>query len=520
MASTTNSYGAFLQRLKGYERLEPFPRSRGPEKLAGVKRMAGALGHPERAFSVVHVAGTNGKGMTAAMIARLLDRAGLATGLYTSPHVADIRERIVLRGALVAEALFAKAGHRVLDLADTHSADFHFSFFDLLTLIALEAFREDGLEWVVLETGLGGLSDATNIVPKNLAVLTRIGLDHQHLLGEDLKSIAGNKLGIVQAGVPTVLAGQPPGLESWMARQIEASHSTVLETSRFRIAVDRTLPHQPALLLPHGPSLSLSLPHEPSLSLSPADGQTPPLPHGPARGRPPLLDASLVTGPRLICAANALTAAEHLLGSAEGEALSARLATVLNTKLPGRLDLRHHQRISGGEGSTEGTTEGSTVNGAKPAAALPETTMPETTMPETTMPAALDTVVLDGGHNPDAIQALCDQLAHWNIRQYTLLISLQKDKLVSALEPSLKRLLAGARRIITLAPQNVRAPQRETLHAFLSALLPPGKESPPLEEAETPRTALLRASETPRRPLVAAGSLWMMGDVIQLLEDL
>ena len=506
MASTTDSYGAFLQRLKGYERLEPFPRSRGPEKLAGVKRMAGALGHPERAFLVVHVAGTNGKGMTAAMIARLLDRAGLATGLYTSPHVADIRERIVLRGALVAEALFAKAGHRVLDLADTHSADFHFSFFDLLTLIALEAFREDGLEWVVLETGLGGLSDATNIVPKNLAVLTRIGLDHQHLLGEDLKSIAGNKLGIVQAGVPTVLAGQPPGLESWMARQIEASHSTVLETSRFRIAVDRTLPRQPAPLLSHGPSLSLSLPHEPSLSLSPADGQTPPLPHGPARGRPPLLDASLVTGPRLICAANALTAAEHLLGSAEGEALSARLATVLNTKLPGRLDLRHHQRISGGEGSTEGNT----VNGAKPAAALPETTMP----------AALDTVVLDGGHNPDAIQALCDQLAHWNIRQYTLLISLQKDKLVSALEPSLKRLLAGARRIITLAPQNVRAPQRETLHAFLSALLPPGKESPPLEEAETPRTALLRASETPRRPLVAAGSLWMMGDVIQLLEDL
>ena len=508
MASTTDSYGAFLQRLKGYERLEPFPRSRGPEKLAGVKRMAGALGHPERAFSVVHVAGTNGKGMTAAMIARLLDRAGLATGLYTSPHVADIRERIVLRGALVAEALFAKAGHRVLDLADTHSADFHFSFFDLLTLIALEAFREDGLEWVVLETGLGGLSDATNIVPKNLAVLTRIGLDHQHLLGEDLKSIAGNKLGIVQAGVPTVLAGQPPGLESWMARQIEASHSTVLETSRFRIAVDRTLPHQPALLLPHGPSLSLS----PADGQTPplADGKTPPLPHGPARGRPPLLDASLVTGPRLICAANALTAAEHLLGSAEGEALSARLATVLNTKLPGRLDLRHHQRISGGEGSTEGTTEGSTVNGAKPAAALPETTMP----------AALDTVVLDGGHNPDAIQALCDQLAHWNIRQYTLLISLQKDKLVSALEPSLKRLLAGARRIITLAPQNVRAPQRETLHAFLSALLPPGKESPPLEEAETPRTALLRASETPRRPLVAAGSLWMMGDVIQLLEDL
>ena len=283
--------------------------------------------------------------------------------------------------------------------------------------------------------------------------------------------------------------------------------------------------HLLQLILFHKPSLSLSLPHGPSLSLSPADGKTPPLPHGPARGRPPLLDASLVTGPRLICAANALTAAEHLLGSAEGEALSARLATVLNTKLPGRLDLRHHQRISGGEGSTEGTTEGSTVNGAKPAAALPETTMPETTMPETTMPettmpAALDTVVLDGGHNPDAIQALCDQLAHWNIRQYTLLISLQKDKLVGALEPSLKRLLAGARRIITLAPQNVRAPQRETLHAFLSALLPPGKESPPLEEAETPRTALLRASETPRRPLVAAGSLWMMGDVIQLLEDL
>ncbi len=485
MSSTIDSYPAFLERLKGYERLDPFPRSRGPEKLAGVKRLAEALGHPERAYSVVHVAGTNGKGMTAAMIARLLDRAGLPSGLYTSPHVADIRERIVLRGAPVAEALFAGVGHRVLDLADTHAEAYHFSFFDLLTLIALEAFREDGLEWVVLETGLGGLSDATNIAPKILAVLTRIGLDHLHVLGEDLKTIAANKLGIVQAGVPTVLAVQPPGLEGWMRRQIEKQHSTVLETSRFRIAVDRTLPHQPAPPLPNGPPPSL--PDGPALSL----------PDGPLPGRPPLLDASLVTEPRLACAANALTAAEHLLGAVEGEPLSARLGTVLNTRLPGRLDLRRHQRISGGEGSIEG----STADGAMPA-------------------ATLDTVVLDGGHNPDAIRALCDQLAHWNIRKYTLLISLQKDKLVRALEPPLKRLLVGAERIITLAPQNVRAPPRETLHAFLSALLPPGKGTPPLEEAETPRAALMRASETPQRPLVAAGSLWMVGDVIQLLEGL
>ena len=491
MSSASDLYPAFLERLKGYERLEPFPRSRGPEKLAGVKRLAEALGNPERAYSVVHVAGTNGKGMTAAMIARLLDRAGFATGLYTSPHVADIRERIVLRGALVDSTLFGRVGHRVLDLADTHAAAYHFSFFDLLTLIALEAFREDGMEWVVLETGLGGLSDATNITPKKLAVLTRIGLDHQHVLGEDLKTIATQKLGIVQAGVPTVLAAQPPGLEAWMRGQIEASSSKVLETSRFRIVVHRTLPHHPELSRPKGPALSL--------------------PNGPVLHPLPLLDASLVTEPRLTCAANALTAAEHLLGAAEREPLSARLTTVLNSRLPGRLELRRHQRISGGEGDPAKVT--------MTAAAL-ETATLETAASEQakTDSSVLDTVVLDGGHNPDAILALCDQLEHWEIRKYTLLISLQKDKLVRALEPPIKRLLGGAKRVITLAPQHVRAPSREILHTFLAALLPPGEEQLPLEEAETPRAALVRASETPRRPLVAAGSLWMVGDVIKLLE--
>lgn len=454
-AATPGGFPAFLERLRSYERLEPLAKSRGPEKLDGVRALAGALGHPEASARTVHVAGTNGKGLSCAMLARLLADAGHRVGLYTSPHVVDMRERITQAqaggdAAPLADAVLARAGHRVLDAADALRQAHHFSYFDLLTLCAWEAFRAAAMDWVVLETGLGGLSDATNIAPKELAVLTRIGLDHLHILGDSLQGIAAQKLGIVPPGTPAVLAEQPSVLLPWLRATLRAQGSAVDEV-------------QPLVLTP-----------EQAAALPPGT----PYP----------------TPPRLACAATALRAAQHLLGAAQAapsgeDGEQARLHAALSVRLLGRLELRRGQRVAGCGG------------------------------------APLRQVVLDGGHNADAVAALSEQLKRWGIRDYTLLLSLQSDKLVPPLREPMARLLAGAARLITLAPRSVRAPSTAALTAYLEAALrsepaaPAGAALPPHTVCRDPAEALRLAAAEPERPLVVAGSFWTLGDVIPLLSD-
>ncbi|HKI97294.1 MAG TPA: hypothetical protein VKB51_02350 [bacterium] len=461
MTVAARSYPSFLERLRAYERYEPLPRSRGPEKLDAVRRLAAELGHPERTGRVVHVAGTNGKGMTAAMIARLLEHAGHRSGLYTSPHVVDVRERITLDGAPIAEAAFAEAGHAVLDIADRLRGGLHFSYFDLLTLIAWVAFRHAGVEWVVLETGLGGLSDATNIGPKELCVLTRIGMDHMHVLGDTLEAIATQKLGIVPPGVPAVLAEQAPSLAPWLRERLAAQGSPVRDTAEIALAPCADDPDAAEARWPGAAPLRVTLP-----------GQ-----------------GWQLTTPRLTCAATALAAGELLLGEASAgagpgadEERARRLRSVLTVHLPGRLELRRHQTVRGHAGPS------------------------------------LERVVLDGGHNAEALAALHAQLVRWDVGDYTLILSLQRDKLVAALREPLGALLRDAARVLALAPQTARAPSHEELRGYLQALLPPGRAIT-VETVPDAPAALAVALETPARPLVVTGSFWMLGDVMRLLDD-
>jgi dihydrofolate synthase/folylpolyglutamate synthase len=479
MRPSVRGYETFLRRLADYERFEPLPRSRGPEKLDAVRRLAAELGHPERTGRVVHIAGTNGKGMTAAMIARLLHAAGEPTGLYTSPHVLDVRERIGLDGAPIAPAPFAEAGHAVLDVADRLRASLHFSYFDLLTLMAWVAFRRAGLRWIVLETGLGGRSDATNIGPKELCVLTRIGMDHMHVLGDTLQAIAAQKLGIVPPGVTAVLAAQEPALEPWLLERLAAQGSPVRHAAEVQLA----WPGADAAPTADAGMAADAVPTaEPAAdAVSPADAvrvrwggagaEDVPLPGAGAR----------LTAPRLACAATALVAAEVLLGPAQGPARAARLRTALATDLPGRLELRHGQAVRGLPGPP------------------------------------LATVVLDGGHNAEALEALGIQLRRWRIGGYTLILSLQRDKLVDAVRAPLAALLAAAHRVVTLAPQTVRAPEPAELAAFLAALRPGA--APAIETVPDAAAALAVAAREPARPVVATGSFWMLGDVMRLLAD-
>src|SRR5271157_1950365 len=173
-----------------------------------------ALGSPHRRGRFVHIAGTNGKGSTAAMIESALRAHGLRTGLFTSPHLAEPTERIRILGEPVSAERFAAAFDQVHaaaeGLLDAGAIDLHPSYFETVAAMAFLIFAEEKLDWVVLEVGLGGRLDATNVVTPELCVVTPVDFDHEAYLGRGLEAIAGEKAGILKPGVPAVFARQRP----------------------------------------------------------------------------------------------------------------------------------------------------------------------------------------------------------------------------------------------------------------------------------------------------------------------
>ncbi len=199
--------------------------------LDRMRALAQALGHPERSFRSVHIAGTNGKGSTAAMIESCLRRWGARTGLYTSPHLVEPTERIRIGGQQVTQAQFAAAFDQVRRAAERllrdGLIDLHPTYFETVTAMAFVLFRECGVQWAVLEVGLGGRLDATNIVRPELAVVTPVDLDHEAYLGRSIESIAGEKAGILKCGVPAVFAVQRPEAQRVLeqtARSVQAPY--------------------------------------------------------------------------------------------------------------------------------------------------------------------------------------------------------------------------------------------------------------------------------------------------------
>jgi dihydrofolate synthase / folylpolyglutamate synthase len=177
--------------------------------LSTIGALAAALGHPERQFRPIVIAGTNGKGSVAAMAAEALTAAGLRTGRYTSPHLVHLEERVVIDGQPVAPAALDDAILRVRAAAEelraTEVLDVHPTFFEATTAAAFELFQRAGVEVGVLEVGLGGRYDATNVVMPAATAITSIALDHERHLGYTLPAIAFEKAGIVKPGVPLVL---------------------------------------------------------------------------------------------------------------------------------------------------------------------------------------------------------------------------------------------------------------------------------------------------------------------------
>jgi len=213
-------------------------------KLDRMRAALAVRGHPERRFPAIHVAGTNGKGSTAAMVESVLRAAGHRTGLYTSPHLVDFTERIRAGGrtmppdAVVDLVAEARAALEPAGIGLTH--------FEFATLIAFEWFARIGVEVAVVEVGLGGRLDATNVVDAVATAVTSIALDHEEFLGHDLAAIAAEKAGILAPGVPVVVGGLPPAAEAVVRARAAAVGAPLLQAGRDGRLV-------PASSLPDGP---------------------------------------------------------------------------------------------------------------------------------------------------------------------------------------------------------------------------------------------------------------------------
>jgi dihydrofolate synthase / folylpolyglutamate synthase len=219
--------------------------------LAHMRALLEALEHPERKFPAVLIAGTNGKGSTAATLASILHASGYKTALYTSPHLVRINERIRINGTAIADDDFAGI-HDLVDrtaerLVTEGELPWHPSFFEMLTAIAFEYFAREKVDIAVLEVGMGGRLDATNVAEPRVSVITDISLDHQKFLGNTLREIAHEKAGIIRAGRPVVTLPQTPDANDVLGNSILDLDATAVSAVPY---VPPVTPNSAQYLLP------------------------------------------------------------------------------------------------------------------------------------------------------------------------------------------------------------------------------------------------------------------------------
>lgn len=206
-----------------------WPESRLDPSLDRITVLMERLGDPQRAVPAVHITGTNGKTSTARMVDELLRSTGRRTGRYTSPHLQTLRERIVIEGLPISDEDFLSVHDAVLPVVEAldHELPVPLSFFEVITAMAYVAFARAGLDAIVVEVGMGGSWDATNVLAARVAVITPISLDHTEYLGPDVATIAREKAGIIKPGAVAVLAAQPEAAATVLHRHCAAVGSEV-----------------------------------------------------------------------------------------------------------------------------------------------------------------------------------------------------------------------------------------------------------------------------------------------------
>jgi dihydrofolate synthase / folylpolyglutamate synthase len=211
-----------------YEHL-PYYQRKGPvaykASLDNTLALDQLFGHPHLKFRTIHIAGTNGKGSVSHMLASILARAGYKTGLYTSPHLKDFRERIRINGEMVPKTFVVDFVERFLEM--NKSAQLEPSFFELTVLMAFDYFAGEKIDVAVIETGLGGRLDSTNIIKPELSVITNISLDHMTLLGDSLGRIALEKAGIIKFSVPVIIGETHPQTSMIFEGKANENHAAI-----------------------------------------------------------------------------------------------------------------------------------------------------------------------------------------------------------------------------------------------------------------------------------------------------
>lgn len=417
-------------------------------KLAGMTQLLTLLGNPQNTYSIIHIAGTNGKGLTGAMLARVLSGEGVAVGWYNSPHLIDIRERIQIQDHCIAKDLFAQITKRVLDTVEQVSE--YLSYFDLLTAIALLAFAQTQREWVILETGLGGTADSTNaIAQKALCILTPISKDHIHVLGNDLQEIATEKLGITRAHIPVILSSQPPEISRWIQDHLQKKSVPYHQSENIQIQA-------------HSSFLEIIWQDQERLQFS-------------ARQR---FSSAYLESLKMV-----LLAREQISPQLSLPLLSRKkwVESALQTYLPGRLDLK--RAVKGKDQSN------------------------------------FEVVLMDGGHNPQAIQQLREYLCEFSLQKTTLVFGVAKDKLIPELHPQVVLLLSEVDQVILTQTQSKRATTPQELYDWIFST-----HSLPIPVAEAKITMALTLEEAlsftniSTQNLIIAGSFYLVGEAFSYFD--
>ncbi len=433
MRYSNTNFSQVLSELEEWSNYESSAQPREISKLIGIKRLLRDLDNPEKNFKIIHVAGTNGKGLTAAMICRLLQVQGFSAGCYSSPHLVDIRERITLNSRIVSESSFAKSASRVLSIAKDYKGAPYLSYFDILTAVAFNVFLSHKMEWVVMETGLGGRADSTNVTDKELCVLTRIGLDHQEVLGNDLKQIAFEKSGITRRGIPVILAPQIEELKYWLKEKLINNNVPCFFVDEI---FAKEFPDKQIV-------------------------------------------KGIYTKPWIECFQTSLSAMQILFKVKIKQKLD-WVNAAKKVKLPGRLDLRHN------------------VFWPK-------------------YKKNFKKLLTDGGHNQDALLALSEFIYKNNLSPCTLIFGMALDKLNENMREPLKKLCKNAKTIILTSFHSQRSANPKFLESFLSKSGATG-HSPVIKITDSAEDALELSLTISNNPVVVAGSFYLVGRVMQLLE--
>ena len=425
--------------------------------LAHMRVLLQAMGHPERRFPSVLIAGTNGKGSTAATLASILQTSGLKTGLYTSPHLVKINERIRVNGQEISDEDFAEL-HAEVDrvaegLVKKNELPWHPSFFEMMTAIAFEHFAREKVDLAVLEGGMGGRLDATNVVEPRVSVITDISLDHQKYLGNTVGEIAREKGGIIRAGGAVVTLPQQPEANDVIGNTILEMGARAVNAVPY---VPPVSPGSPEYLVPSTETGTPSHVYRYPLQVL---------------GEQIVVETPLVGRHQLRNLALAIAAAVELnqQGFAGVTAKSIERG-VRETRWPGRFQVKAAR------------------------AGWPE-------------------MVIDVAHNPAGAWALRAALSEqYDGRPLIFVFGAMRDKAISEMAEILFPL---ADRVIATRPQNPRAASPEEIQ---QAGARTGAEIEPVEDV---KRAMERARglATAGTVIVITGSIYLVGEVMQIIGE-